>query len=90
MTEAKVTSKGQVTIPLEVRRRLGLKPGSRIDFVWKADGRVEVEVVSAAVADLEGVLHREGAVTLSVDEMNMAVQEEAGSRRDRPNASATE
>jgi antitoxin PrlF len=30
---ATVTSKGQITIPREVRRRLGLKPGDRVDFI---------------------------------------------------------
>lgn len=30
---AKITSKGQVTIPQEVRRRLGLRKGDRIEFV---------------------------------------------------------
>lgn len=28
----RVTSKGQVTIPREVRRRLGIEPGSEVDF----------------------------------------------------------
>lgn len=28
----RVTSKGQVTIPQEVRRRLGVEPGSEVDF----------------------------------------------------------
>lgn len=28
----KVTSKGQVTIPLEVRRRLGIEPGTEVSF----------------------------------------------------------
>ena len=28
-----ISSKGQVTVPLEVRRRLGLKEGDRVDFV---------------------------------------------------------
>lgn len=28
----RLTSKGQVTIPLEIRRRLGLEPGTRVEF----------------------------------------------------------
>ena len=30
-----VSSKGQITIPIEIRRRLGLKEGARVDFVEK-------------------------------------------------------
>lgn len=33
----RVTSKGQVTIPLDVRRRLGIEPGSDVDFEIEAD-----------------------------------------------------
>ncbi len=32
-----ISSKGQVTVPLEVRRRLGLKEGDRIEFVISGD-----------------------------------------------------
>ena len=32
-----ISSKGQVTVPLEVRRRLGLKEGDRIEFVITGD-----------------------------------------------------
>ncbi len=35
--EAKVTSKGQVTIPLEIRRRLGVKQGDRLVFDAEGD-----------------------------------------------------
>ena len=35
---ATVTSKGQITIPWEVRRRLGLETGDRVDFRIE-DGR---------------------------------------------------
>lgn len=28
-----LSSKGQVTVPLEIRKRLGLKPGDRVEFV---------------------------------------------------------
>ena len=34
-----VTRKGQVTIPKPVRDRLGLKPGSKVDFDIAEDGR---------------------------------------------------
>jgi len=33
-----ISSKGQVTVPIEVRRRLGLKEGDRVEFVFE-DGR---------------------------------------------------
>lgn len=33
MPKAKVTSKGQITIPVSVRRELDLKPGDEIEFV---------------------------------------------------------
>jgi antitoxin PrlF len=35
-----VTVKGQVTIPKPIRDRLGLTPGSKVDFEVVADGRV--------------------------------------------------
>src|SRR5438034_6877506 len=38
-----VTSKGQVTIPVEVRKHLGVGTNKRIAFVIKADGGVEVK-----------------------------------------------
>lgn len=34
----RVTSKGQVTIPQSVRRRLGIEPGTEVDFEVADDG----------------------------------------------------
>jgi len=34
----KVTTKGQITIPLEIRERLGIQPGAIVDFELKDDG----------------------------------------------------
>ncbi len=42
-----VTSKGQVTIPKPVRDRLGIKPGSAVDFELAPDGRVILVKVKA-------------------------------------------
>ncbi len=40
-----VTTKGQVTIPKQLRDYLGLEPGSRVDFAWTADGQVVIRPV---------------------------------------------
>jgi antitoxin PrlF len=39
MDLAKVTSKGQVTIPIDIRKKLGLKNGDKVLFVEEA-GRI--------------------------------------------------
>ena len=39
MELAKITAKGQVTIPVRIRKLLGLKPGDNVAFVQK-DGQV--------------------------------------------------
>ena len=38
MELAKVTSKGQVTIPLSIRKKLGIKDGDKLLFVDKPEG----------------------------------------------------
>lgn len=45
MDKAKVTSKGQITIPKAVRDQLGLRPGDEIEFV-KDNSHFRVEKVS--------------------------------------------
>jgi AbrB family looped-hinge helix DNA binding protein len=54
--EAKVTSKGQVTLPVELRDRLGIEPGDRVMFVEQADGTFALRVRSGTFADLRGIL----------------------------------
>jgi AbrB family looped-hinge helix DNA binding protein len=41
----RITSKGQVTIPVEIREKAGLLPGTEVDFELKGD---EVRIVKAA------------------------------------------
>ena len=74
MPSATVTSKGQITIPREVRERLQLKMGDRVDFLINEDGRVLMEPASFPVTDLKGILHRAGRKKVSIDEMNAAIR----------------
>ena len=39
----RVTTKGQVTIPLKIREKLNIKPSTEVDFVIGEDGRVYIE-----------------------------------------------
>lgn len=47
MESSTVTSKGQVTIPKEIRRALGIRQGSRVAFAHEG-GKVELRVVHQA------------------------------------------
>lgn len=69
---ATVTSKGQVTLPVEARRRLGLHAGSKLDFIIRGDDRLEVVRVDGSVRDLKGVLPKPKRA-LSLADMDEAI-----------------
>lgn len=56
MVRARLTSKGQVTIPVEIRRRYGLETGTEVDFVAEAAGPRLVPVKRRSLMDLYGSL----------------------------------
>lgn len=69
MTTATITSKGQITLPKEVRDDLQLKEGDRVSFE-KVDGRYVLRPQNKNIMDLAGVLHRPGEKALSIEEMD--------------------
>ena len=67
MELAKVTSKGQVTIPMNIREKLGIKEGSKILFLEEA-GRIylansSMEALKEAQTAFKGEAERLGLVT---------------------------
>jgi len=57
MPTSTLTSKGQVTMPKQVRDRLGLRTGDRIVFRFDASGRLLMEsAVEDPIADISGFL----------------------------------
>jgi len=46
MASSTISSKGQITIPMEIRRRLGVKEGDRVEFVVE-DGRTIIRPARA-------------------------------------------
>lgn len=80
MPTATVTSKGQITIPKEVRKRLRLESGDRVSFIVEADGRVLLQPATVQVTDLKGLLYRKGQKPINVEEMNAAIVRRGGRR----------
>lgn len=72
MASATVTSKGQVTIPVDVRTQLGLRPGSRLSFVATPSGGYEIHADAASIKDLKGAVVWPGE-SVSIQDMNEAV-----------------
>lgn len=60
--EATVTSKGQVTLPSQLRKHLGIQKGSRIRFSIPAKGAVKVEPVLYDLEDLWRMADKGGRV----------------------------
>ena len=73
MPTATLTSKGQVTLPKQVRETLKVKPGDQIDFVLDAEGEVRVRAGRFDVRDLKGLLQRPGRRPVSLEAMNDAI-----------------
>ena len=69
---ATVTSKGQVTLPADARRRLGIHAGTKLEFIIRGDDRMEVVRVGGSVQDLKGLLPKPRR-TLSLAEMDEAI-----------------
>jgi antitoxin PrlF len=74
MPASTLTSKGQTTIPKDVRDHLKLRTGDQIDFVIEPDGSVVIRPATVHVRELKGILHRKGMKPLSVNAMNAAVR----------------
>ncbi|MEE8271030.1 MAG: AbrB/MazE/SpoVT family DNA-binding domain-containing protein [Alphaproteobacteria bacterium] len=80
MASAKVTSKGQITLPKAIRDALGVGTGDRVEFLVEPDGTVTVVSATIDLADLKGCLPRPER-PVSLEEMEAAIA--AGARRDR-------
>ena len=70
--EATVTSKGQVTIPKEVRERLGVHGSDKLRFVVDESG-VTLKRKTATLDDLFGILHRPGMRARTIEEINEGI-----------------
>ncbi len=72
MTAATLTSKGQLTLPKEVRVALGVGPGDRVDFVRMEDGNFAVLPATHPVKSLMGLIPKPKK-PVSLEDMDKAI-----------------
>lgn len=68
-----MSSKGQITLPKDIRDRLGLKQGDRIRFIVEDDGKVRLLPAKRDISELFGILPKPKRA-LSLDEIDEIVQ----------------
>lgn len=77
MTTATLTSKGQITVPKEVRDQLHLSTGDRVRFLSDGEGRVVMVPATISIAELRGCLPVP-ARPVTLAEMEAAIAAGAG------------
>ena len=73
---ATMTSKGQITIPVAVRRKLRLKAGSKVDFIENKAGELVLKPRTGDIRELYGIVKYDGP-PLSIEEINEAIGDAA-------------
>ncbi|MGD0521287.1 MAG: AbrB/MazE/SpoVT family DNA-binding domain-containing protein [Terracidiphilus sp.] len=74
MPSATLTSKGQITIPIQVRTALGLDAGDKIDFVEIEKGQFAIKPRTGSIMDMKGCFPKLGYVP-TIEEMDQAVRD---------------
>lgn len=67
-----MTSKGQITIPVEVRRKLRLRAGTKVDFVENKTGEIVLRPKTGDIRKLRGIVEYDGP-PLSIEEIDEAI-----------------
>jgi antitoxin PrlF len=81
MAVATLTSKGQITIPSQVRRALGLEAGDRVEFIEHGRGQFAIVAATSSIQELKGLFQRKRTKPVSIEEMNRAIARRASGSR---------
>ncbi len=74
VTEIAVSPKGQLTLPKELRERLGLTHGGTLRLAMEDDGRTFVHAPKRSILDAIGLLRRPGQRRHTIEEMDEGVR----------------
>lgn len=81
MAAARITSKGQITIPVRIRAALGVSPGDRVEFVELEKGQVVMVPATQSVQELNGMFRGRRSKPLTIEEMDEVIARRASESR---------
>jgi antitoxin PrlF len=79
MSAATITSKGQITIPKDIRALLNLHSGDKINFIVEESGEVRFLPATRDVSTLKGIIAKPKKA-VSVEQMKASIKARAGRR----------
>ena len=83
MATSIVTSKGQITIPIEVRNALGIKTGDKVEFHRDREtGTYALRRKTGSINELRGMFKYAGPAA-TIEEMNQAIVDHLGEEDER-------
>lgn len=84
--DATVTSKGQVTIPKQIREKLGIDEGTEVEFILEDDGSVKVRPKTPAMERLRAVKASLSKHDVAVEQLRRESKSEWDSHYDEDTA----
>ena len=70
-----ITSKGQITLPGKIRKKLNLTTGDKVDFIINESGQVIMLPQKKSLKELKGMVPKAGKV-VTLEEMQKAIEQE--------------
>lgn len=77
MAKSTVTSKGQVTIPKEIRVSAMIHEGTQIDFQMQNDGTILIIPIQKHISQLKGIIQSKHKKPVTLSEMKKAISDGA-------------
>lgn len=71
MITSVLSSKGQIVIPKEIREKLGLDAGDRVQFIEASSGGFKIVPVTGDIRELKGIVPKPKAA-VSIEQMKKA------------------
>jgi antitoxin PrlF len=73
MPSSTMTSKGQITVPVQVRNAMGVEAGDRIEFVELEKGHFEIMAATRSLKELNGLFKGRRKKPVTIEEMDEAI-----------------